>query len=474
MNFNYIRNRISEYSKDDLLTFCYTLLDNKKDEIFPIWYVFAIMKWTIVYGGRKYPSKVLTPEKFNKLYEVVSNFNPEHISKYIKQKEVDKAFQIIYNQQFYLQKSVYREKFATQLILFSQISGKYDIEKSFKDKTGFSVLDFLFIEQLVWLYINIDKLNKPGLYFDGYLDNDFWNLAIENTSVEKVRCFINLITLNPNNAEESISTYRHNIRKEDLQTMEMSFFTMYPLVIYHNRIKLVHPSLFNHSINYYIYDFLKNNDNSFTTEFGYRLERYFELGLKELNLKYRTENELKKILPSKHNITDFKIEEENIYIECKATELQAYPYVNPTDELIFNSLKSSIFKAYFEQLVPVSKFLGPKEENWGIIITYKELYWSCFSELFNIGKNRYDKNITCTHLPPENVFIIDIYTWDNIVQIVKDKKATLKDILQTAKKNNSKPETYKQLFSMHLDIYKIERIDLNYLNKELNKFELEK
>jgi len=475
IEFNYIRNRISEYRKDDLFDYCYQQLDRNKDnKTFPVWYIFTLLKWTIIYGEKKYPSKQLTPEKFTKIYNDISNFNQEHISSFLKNKQTKKAFQILYNQQFYLQKTVYKEIYATQLKLFSSINGKYDIEKSFFEKTGFTILDFLYIEQIVWLYINIEELKKEGLYFDGFLDTHFLNMVSGMTSKEKMVCFINLLTLNPNNAEESISSFRHKINKTDLQTMEMSFFTMFPFAVWKNQIKLVHPSVFKHTINYYIYDYLKSQDENFTTDFGYRLEKYIELGLKEINADYKTETQLKKILPQNSNLTDFLIEDENIFIESKATELQANPSVNPTDELLFNALESSLFKAYFKQLVPVSKLLRPDIENWGIIITYKEIFWSHFTELFEIGKDRYDLTQTYDHIPPQNVFIIDIYTWDKIIQIVKDKKATLLEILQKAKDNNSRPETSKQLFNMHLDNYDIGRLNLSYLSNEIDSINITK
>jgi hypothetical protein len=472
IDFSYIRNRISEFRKDDLLEYCYHLLDTKKGKPFPIWYVLTLMKWTLIYGEKKYPSKELSPDKFNKLFNIITNFNEEHITQFFKKKQVSKAFQIIHNQQFYLQKSVYKEIFATQLKLFSKIQGQYDIVKSFLEKTGFAILDFLIIEQLVYYYINIEILKKPGIFFDGYLDGKFLTVASEITSVEKVKYFVNLLTLNPNKITESISSFRHKIKKEEWQTMEMSFFTMFPFTVYKNRIKLVHETIFYHSINYYIYDFLKSQDENFTTEFGSRLEKYIELGLKEIDVKFLNETELIKKLPEKSKVTDFFIEDENIFIECKATELQAYSSVNPTDELLFNSLKSSLFKAYFEQLVSVSQTLRPNAENWGIIITYKELFWSHFVELFNIGKEKYNSEQDYSHLPPENVFIIDIYSWDKIVQIVKDKKATLLEILKKAKANNSKPETSKLLFNMHLDDFDLKTMNLSYLQEEIIDLEI--
>lgn len=470
-DFKYIKNRIGEYKKQDLLEFCYDLLESKKDEEFPIWYIFIIMKWTYIFGGEKYPPKQLTQERFARIYNATSNFNQGHISAFLKDKRADKAFQILYNQQFYLQKSVTKEIYATQLKLYSKLKSKYDIEKSFKEKTGLSILDFLFIEQIVWLYINIKEAKIPNLYFDGFLEAYVLNMFSQIMTVDKIANFLSLLTLNPNNVNESISNFKHKLKTEELQTMEMSFFTMFPFQIYKDRIKLIHERIYNHTVNYYIFDFLKTNDEKFTTEFGYRLEKYIGLGLTEIAEQFKTETELKKILPAESKLVDFMVGN-NIFIESKATEIQAYPNVNPTDELIFTALESSVFKAYFEQLLTVSKTLNPNSENWGIIITYKELFWSHFTKLFDIGKDRYKTSSDYLHLPPENVFIIDIYTWDKVVQIVKDKKATLLEILQIAKKNNSSFDTSKQLFGMHLDIYYPMQLNLSYLQTEISELNI--
>lgn len=467
VKFNYIRNRISEYRKEDLFTYCFKEIDdNKNNKLFPVWYVLTLIKWTICFGGKRYPPKILNKDRFNILCDTISKFNEEHVINFMKYDTLDKAFLILSNQQSYLQKTVYKDIYSTQLKLFSSIKSRYNIEDSFISKTGLSILDFLILEQIFWIYINIDILKKTNLYFDGYINEDLINIATTITTQEKVRSFLNLLTLDLKNAEDEISNFRHQIRDLELQTMEISFFTMFPFVVWNSRIKLVHADLFKHSINYYIYDYLKNNDPNFTTEFGKRLEKFVELGLMEIGLNYKTEKELKNELPSKSKLVDFYISTDQIYIECKAIETSAHPHINPKDDLIYSSLKSTLFKAYFEQLYTVSKTLNPNRENWGIIITYKEFHWSDFKRLFEIGKNNYELNERNNHIPPENVFIIDIYTWNKVIQIIKDKKSTLLDILKKAKANNSNMTTSKQVFDMHLNEFKDLKISLSYLKDE--------
>jgi len=76
ITFTYIRNRIREHSKQELLHACYNILDDKKDEIKkPIWFVFLLMKWTYLYGGEKYPSKPLTQKKLSNILKSITDFN---------------------------------------------------------------------------------------------------------------------------------------------------------------------------------------------------------------------------------------------------------------------------------------------------------------------------------------------------------------------------------------------------------------
>lgn len=430
------------------------------------------MKWSYLHGGYNAAPKKLDQQNFAKLCKLIYEFNNEHISNFLQLK-IDRGLHILYSQQFYLQKAVYKEVFATQLKIYNSISGKYDIKKSFEEKTGISILDFIFLQQIVWLFTNVDNSAGTFKYF-GYLNQDFINVAIEMTSKEKVDKFLNLTVLNPGTTKESIQEFKRKINKEDLQSLETTFFTMYPFQTFDNQIKVIHKSVYNHFVNYYIYDYLKSNDENFTTEFGNRFEKYIEFGLKEIKLVYDSENTLKKILPKNSNVVDFRISDYNIYLECKAIEIQPYTSVNPTDELLYNSLKDSILKAYFKQLLNVAKKLTPDEENWGIILTYKELFWSNFTNLFELGKDKFSNSVDSEFLPAENVFIIDIYTWDKIIQIIKDKKATLLEILQLAKLNNSDPKTAKQLFHMHLDVYHLEKMDHSYLISEIEQLKITK
>ena len=465
-----IKNNIKSYYVEDLLHACYNYLDFKSEQMKPIWVALLLMKWTYLYSSKSYPVKILTNKGFRELFDSIHNFNPKHISNFIKSGNVNKAFTIIHYQQFYLQTAVHKERFSTQLKLYEGLNSRYDIGKSFEEKTGLSIFDFIFILQLTWLWVHIDHLNKEGLIFEGYLSQDFIEVSSEIIGFEKVKKFIRQLILYPKYAISEVQKW-NGIRKEEWQTMERSFFTLFPFQYFNHGVKVIHQSVLHYSINYYVYDYLKINDPKFTTEFGARFEKYIELGLKEIKADYITETTIKKLLPAKHKVVDFKIEE-NIYIECKAIEASAYMSINPTDDLLYSSLKDSILKAYYEQLLSVTKTLSEDKENWGIILTYKTFFWSQFTDLYKFTKEFYTDIDSINHLPPRNVFIIDIYTWDKIINIIKTKQATLVFLLQEAREANRNEQTRKQQFDMHLDHYNINQHQLSYLTEESKRLEI--
>lgn len=470
-DFKYIRNRIREYSKEEMLKMCFNGLENSEDQIMPRWIFFLLIKWTHLHGGFKRNTKLLTQEKFDRIFYLTHKLDSAHISSFIKSGKITESFLILHSQQFYLQTTVYSNKIATQMKLFHSLRSKYDINAEFLSKTGISLLDFIVLMEALWMYCNAEKHIETNFRFFGYINNDFvQDIGARLTNKEITSRFLSLITFDPSNKEvlNSLST---RIRNAHLQPLERTIFTFYPLQLYNGRYRLIDRTILNYSVNYYLYDYLKENDKNFPSEFGYRFEKYIELSILETGLNFETEKELKAKLPKRSNLVDFRLTDENIFIECKAVELQTYTSVNPTDELLYNSLKDSIMKAYFKQLLSVSKSLNPKGENWGVVLTFKEMFLSHFPQLYPLGEGKFKNWDETDHLPPENVFIIDVSTWDKMVRIVKSRQATFSELLKFAKEMNLNHNTKKQSFYMHLDNYDINRTRASYLQDERDLME---
>jgi hypothetical protein len=470
MTFNYIRNQIRKYRKDDLIDRCYLELDTKTERPTAIWQIFTMLKWTFIHGNTDSTAKPLTEEAFLKIYRATYTLDEEYIRSFIRPGEFKLYFQILHSQQFYLHRRVMKETFATQLKLYTKLRSQFDIEQLFKNKTGVSIEDFLFFLQTLWIIVFYgDKFSSSSVY-KGFIEDDHIEALVSFRGLEAVEKFLTMLIIDPNDAEEKIKNVPYSLNRETNQPFERTVFTVYPLQRYkQKRIKVVHTSVLAHAMNHYIYDILKQ-EPFFSEEFGYRLEKYVACGLSEISANSIPEVELKKRLTKQSKVVDFAMEEDGILIECKAIELSASTSIIPTKERLYSSLKESFIKAYVNQMLTVAAKLNyPQNTEWyGIILTYKEAYWSKFEDLYDVVKDQITDEHETKILPPTNVFIIDLLTWDKIVQIVKDKKSTLRQILEKAKKNNEDPNTAKMLFNMHLDEYELHQFNLSYLAQELN------
>jgi len=469
MTFNYIRNQIRQYSKDALIDRCYLEIEGYKDRPIATWQIFTMLKWTFLYAGTNYPSKPLNEKAFAKIYKATYMLDEGYLGFFAKQGDFKRYFQILHSQQFYLHRKVIKETFASQLKIYTKLSHQFDIDKLFQTKTGLTIEEMLCLLQTLWIIIFHANSLSSTVKYRGLIERDHLEALTVLSGQEKMEKFINLLLIDPSNAEEKIKNAPYSLNKEELQSFERTFFTIYPLQVYKGRyIKVVHPDVIAHTMNHYIYDFLKR-EPLFPEEFGYRIEKYVALGLREIKANYVSEVDLKKRLGENSKVVDFALENDKILIECKSIELSPSVSIVPTADSLYSGLKGSILKAYTQQMLTVaSQFNSTNTEPYfGIILTYKEMYWSKFVDLYEVVKNKLPTSLNTAIMPPSNVFIIDLLTWDKMVQIIKDKKATLRQILEKAILNNTNPKTAKMLFNMHLEEYDLKRFNLNYLTDEL-------
>ncbi|UMQ40601.1 hypothetical protein MKS83_14480 [Chryseobacterium sp. Y16C] len=477
ITYNYIRNKIKKFSRKELLISLYSLLKrvDLKDDNKPsaIWQVFLLIKWTYLNGEEPYKPKKLSDNEILQLLNYIEKFESTTLNPYVKKHDWDSFFQIIGYQQLYLQKQIHWVYFAQQLKLYTSIISKYNIEKSFLSKTGITIYDFLATSFILWMYTNMNSILKQYTY-NGFIGTDVYEAYSYCLPTETLDKYLKLLLLEDKNAQKIINSYKKSLIKNEFQPFEISFFTMFPFQNLSNSINIIHKSIFAHTCCYYIYDYLKENDESFTEEFGKRLEKYIEIGLLEAKINFITENELRILYGKNEKVVDYLVDD-CVLIECKGIEPKPLPSVNPSINLVYNALKDSIIKAYTQQMLNVIKNKKNEKEYFGIIITYKTFYYSSLQDLWEILKDDVEKfctknNLKKNPLPPENVFIIDLLTWDKIVQILKNENISLFEILKQAKNSNNIEKSL--IFSSHLDKFEMGTITLNYLQEEYKKFDI--
>ena len=477
VDFRLIKGKIEKYKLSSLIHNTLEVLKKchrEENNRFPFWHLLVLLKWSYLYTTDSVFRRKMQSHDMNELLSLIDSFESTYLKDGFKTNiDLKRSFRILIYQQSPYQDSFYNSIVDRQIILFLKTESNYDIAMEFRNKTGIGLQDFFNYSYLLFIYVNASDFDKRFKY-DGILKDDFFKIFEDQFSKEELNSFLNLISIKSPSDFDML----HKLGDEVLQLFESNFYVTKPILLFRNDFYLIHKAILVQSIKHFVYTFLKQNSDTFSTEFGKRVEKYIELGLKEIKIDYKNEKELKrKYFLTK--ISDYLVADD-ILIECKAIELHPRSGVLRLPKIISNELDTSITKAYC-QLLSTANAIDKNKVWFGIIITYKEMYlgfgkdaWEEFLqkpvELFAL-----ENSIELSILPPENLFFIDIEDWDWIIQSIKDKKATLKNILTKARELNTSLDPAKAVFMMRQVLekhFKIKRLTLSYLKDAHKEIDL--
>tara|TARA_R110002049_G_scaffold73897_1_gene190835 strand:+ start:3538 stop:5004 length:1467 start_codon:yes stop_codon:yes gene_type:complete len=485
MDFKPIRNKIKRFTFDSLTNEILSLLkkiENDKAIQLPFWHLLLLLKWNLEFCDKNFKAKVANRNDILQLLNQVEKLEVSHkiFNPSYGDFKINKAMTILAHQQFLYQNIVYWDTFVRQLILFDELKHKYCIKSSFEHLTKISLEVFLKISFIIYLTSFINSQYKSlhnNFVYKGYISKDVIDIIIQQFGKESFYNYFELLSI----SKESIREFIHNdnriIRNYNLQPFEASLFTRKPFFVNNGRYTIPYKDILKHNFNHFIYEFMKNNDNKFTTELGLRLEKYVQMGLDEANLDYESEKQLKKSLGKDEYLVDYVING-NILVEIKAIELKPYASINPINEVLANEFRKNIVKGYAKQIINVAKKLKSNDVYYGIIITYRKLFLGNSNDIWEQFLKAESIKICSSEdlkiVPYQNLFFVDIESWDKLIQILKDRKIRLVDILEKIKLTDSNRETKKFNFSMHLeDDYKFNKYNLSYLAKSYKRMNLE-
>jgi len=472
ITFDDIKISINRYKQSSLIFRILATLQIVQDNNnirYPIWNLFSLLKWSYLYAIESILKRIVTEQDLQELMLLVEKYETSHQSLNFKYSDTRvRSLKIILFQQSPLQNTFYKASINRQIILFSIFNTKFCLKEKFKEVTGIALKDFLNLCFFTYLYLNADKLGGKNKY-DGILYSDYFDvlneLSIDKKTVDR---FLSLLTIT---TKEDISNL-HKLAHEQLQLFETTFLTTKPLVSFRNILRVPHRSIFDLTMHSYVYNIMKTSyPDTFSEDFGKRLERYLELGLKECGIEYENES----ILKRKYNLSkvvDYRIAE-HILVECKAIELHPRSGILRRPEILQNELKSSIIKAY-SQILSTANSIDPNQNWYGLVVTYKETYigfgndaWDEFLEK-PITDFCIKNNIPISILKPENLFFITAEYWDYLMQILKNGKVTFTEILERGKilnKTDNISEKVLLLDQVLTKYYPIKKIKLKYLEK---------
>ncbi|MBD0331401.1 MAG: hypothetical protein ICV66_01985 [Chitinophagaceae bacterium] len=413
------------------------------------------------------PSKNIAKYKdIETLLSLIETFQQENpILDFTNHKSVTQSFRIVAYQQFDYQEQFYKSIISRQLIIYLKLKSRLDIDSQFEKVTRIGLSNFFRYIFFTFAFVNRDQFQK-GHNYQGFLNNDFITFFTETFTFSELENFLKLLTIYEPKDFEPLQ----KLKDEKLQLYETNFFITKPFLYYNGHYHLPHRAILNQTLKHYVYTCLKSAlPDAFPEEFGKRMEKYVQLGLKEGFFDYQNESELKRLYDLT-KVSDYRVDQD-ILIECKATELHPRSGVLRLPNILTKELNSSIVKAY-QQLLCTAKAIDADREWFGIIVTYREMYlgfgqdaWDEFLQA-PLEEFLLEQNLSITILPPQNLFFITIEDWDYIVQIVKDKNATLKEILLKARETNVSSNPGDRLFLMEMVLqkfFKIESLKLSYL-----------
>lgn len=469
VTFSEIKGQIQTYTRDSIvfraLDFLH-YLEKTKQFREPVWNIFCLIRWSYLYTSDSALKSPITDSLFNELLKLIRDLQAGHKEIDFKiTNNVNRSFKIIGFQQFQLQTQITNIHLERQIMLYLKLSHKFNIEKEFLNITEMGIKSFLEYTYITFLYLHNEEAENPRYIYNGILDDQYFYLFYEYCGRNEIEKYLRLLSASKKADFEGLQ----KMMDEVYQLYETTFFATKPFIRFKGEFHLVHRSIFNLTVKHFIYQFLKQRVPEFPTEFGHRLEKYIELGIEEMGRPYLREVDLKKSYPNS-KVCDFVIDNK-ILIEIKATELPVRSGVIRSQGLLLTDLESTIVKAY-SQLIELGNRLNPNATFYGIIVTYKDMFLGFGKDVWEeFLKNKItqlcaERGLKLSVLPPENLFFLSIEDWDKTVQIVKNKMATLEEVLIYAFQKSTIPDVTQRImfFNQALDSYKIQEYNLSYLS----------
>jgi len=336
-----------------------------------------------------------------------------------------KMFHVLAYQQFPYQLKTIDSDISRQYFMFSADSSNSKLNSLFIRKYDISIKQYLdFCSGFI-------KANKTNV--------------CDDTAMQ----ILNIWTLEHNDIKRVIQSYSNGISKDFYKTFSPDFFIKYPIIKFNEMHVCIDPYLLMRTIREYLFCSVQEFPEA-KTNFDKRFQQYVNNSLNDSNIDFKTDADLK---ISGKKECDFLISD-FLFSECKAIKLKPLAQVNPDDTILKNNLHD-IEIAYMQILSTANRFPNKEYEPFGIIITYLPFYFSDATDIWDsIGnsiENFVSENSLEFVIKPENLFFVDIRSWDLLIESLKvNGIQSLYEMFVKAKRNNSEGNR-KMLFSMHFE-----------------------
>lgn len=397
---------------------------------------------------------------------------------------------VLATQQFYYQRSFSKISFARQKVIFETLPENHSFQTQFKQTTGFSISTYLDLSLSLVSFLLI----TPRYRFSS---NIFQEMHSGYSAEVQTQFFESM--------SKTWADLRRWLRGKSPQQREAVEYYMetplfeVPLLKTGEQFLCWHPAILHRHVENCIYDKLRQIDPAaFMDKFGDLFEKYIDDVFQKSGAKFFNEDQIKPLLNGEKCV-DFLVAEDDalLLIDAKGVELSAEAKTTHRPEVIKSKTKNSIVKAieqsysvfeHVEKLKPLLELKREKVTPYVLVITYKEHYLGD-GKVFalTIAPDRIAK-IKQTYpnvsIPEAHMYFITIDEFDCLAEAVRQGKTTFLSFMKQVVDADSKPETKKFSFSMHLSESKFhlypehlnkatdqifERIEKAFGNKDENR-----
>ncbi len=422
------------------------------------WFVVLLIKWVLQDDNFDTSSnKIINKQEVYKLCQSVFDLSPiarlpndfDHYTLF---------FRGMAYQQFFYQEPFSFSNFIRQKQLFNDLPTNNYIQSTFTNSTNLPINKFIELA-----LITLTKFITTRTFVIGY---EWYSPLLKKYSQSEVHSFLNVIS-NDLFELRKIFRNRYSGRRSAQEYFEQTPFIEFPLIRTSPYFICIHPNILYKCLEHFIYDHVKRIDpQKFMDKFGSYFESYVEKILKYSELEYYTETYLKNKLKTKSKIVDFIIPEQDatIFIDAKGVEMAYQGKVSHSSQIVEGKSKVSILKAIeqaHDLLAQIHKDnitsdqIKPTNNNYLIVVTYKEFYLGCGESFYeSVGKSKMDE-IYAIHsstqtIPPENMFFITIEEFELLAEHIRAEKKSVSDLLHEAVKDNRSFSTRKFVFKQNL------------------------
>lgn len=454
-----IVNKVKDFELESSIFLLISLLHQNKTIPklrYSPYYLLLLIYWFLMFSGKNSKKKILDVNEVNKLYNRLNKCPiPE-----LENSAIFKLIRPILHQQLWYQSYFNLTDYGRTLKMFYNLEQNHSINTVFLETYDITIDEYLDLQSYVFLFVTGTQLKVIS-------PKNF-----PETIREKVITFLDSF-LSRNLDEYRSHLVSNRLNDYYFQYLEKSPLSRYPFIKFNEDYYLIANELLQENFQYMIYGIVKP-DQKARQKFELLYENYVKEILHHHKIPIIHESLLKlKCIDSKCVDFFYKENDITISIECKAIEMRKLVQINPTEMNMKKYLKNTILKAYTQGSDFINNYNEHdfnKSNNFLFIVTYRELILGPPKEYWDEFVKENVKDFDESTLPPENVFIMSIIDFEQIVYLHSIGELSLKDFLSRAVENNEQVGSSNLLINMHLTDEEKGKIKLEFLNDIANEF----